>query len=275
MARVVRRCPRTETPRGVIDLHCHILPEVDDGPGDMAGSVKLARALAQDGVRTVAATPHLREDFPTVIPSEIAGRCREVQDRIRASGVELEVRPGGEVGVTWGVEASDEELRLVSFAQRGTDLLLETPYGALPASFEELVFGFAVKGYRIVLAHPERNPSFQSEPARLADLVRRGALVQLTATSLTRTSRGSRPGRLAASLLKDGLAHVIASDSHGSHVPGRASIGAALEYARELVGSRASWMVTEAPAAVLAGEPLPPMPSGRRRRWQVRQVPRR
>jgi protein-tyrosine phosphatase len=256
----------------VIDLHCHILPEIDDGPPDMSGSLDLAHALARDGVRTIAATPHLREDYPAVVPGEIADRCGRVQDRIRSAGVELQIVPGGEVDVVWGGAASDEELRLVSFAQRGTDLLLETPYGALPSNFEQLVFGFAVKGYRIILAHPERNPSFQSEPARLAELVRRGALVQLTATSLAGTSRGSRSGRLARSLLKDGLAHVIASDSHGSHVPRRVSIGAALGYAREVVGARASWMVTDAPAAVLAGEPLPPMPSGRRRRWRVRQV---
>jgi protein-tyrosine phosphatase len=270
---MVRRRAWTEANRGVIDLHCHILPGIDDGPGDMSGTVQLARALAQDGVRKVAATPHLREDHPRVIPGEIADRCREVQDRLRATGVELEVLPGGEVDVIWGLEASDEELLLVSLAQRGTDLLLETPYGVLPSNFEQLVFGLAVKGYRVLLAHPERNPSFQSEPARLAQLVRRGALVQITATSLAGASRDSRSARLAHRLLEEGLAHVIASDSHGPHVPGRASIGGAVDRARQLVGARASWMVTDAPAAVLAGEPLPAMPSsGRKSKWRSLQV---
>jgi protein-tyrosine phosphatase len=254
----------------LIDLHCHILPGVDDGPSAMEQSVELARLLERDGVRVAAATPHLREDHPRVRPGELAGRCAVLEKELRCAGLQLVLVPGGEVDIFWGLEASEDELRLVSFAQRGKDLLVETPYGPLASNFEEMLFVLTVRGYRILLGHPERNPSFQEDPGRLAALAERGALVQVMATSLWGRPARSPSGRLARSLVRKGLAHVLASDSHGPNVPGRAPLAAGLHVARELVGPRADWMVTDAPAAILAGQPLPPMPSGRRRKWRRR-----
>jgi protein-tyrosine phosphatase len=87
------------------------------------------------------------------------------------------------------------------------------------------------------------------------------------ATSLCGAGR-SRTGRLARALVSEGLAHVIASDAHGPTVPGRMPLSAGVRVARDLVGPRADWMVTDAPAAVIAGEPLPPTPSTTRRKWR-------
>jgi protein-tyrosine phosphatase len=254
----------------LIDLHCHILPGIDDGPAATEESVELARALERDGVRTAAATPHLREDHPRVRVVELADRCRLLEEELRRNAVKLLLVPGAEVDIVWGLEAQDDELRLASFAQRGKDLLIETPYGLLPSNFEEMLFGFAVKGYRLLLAHPERNASFQGDPRRLGDLVKRGVLIQVMATSLSAPLGRSRPGRLARSLVGEGLAHVLASDVHGSTVPGRVPLSAGVRVARALVGPRADWMVMDAPAAVLAGEPLPPMPSVTRSKWRGR-----
>jgi protein-tyrosine phosphatase len=130
----------------VIDLHCHILPGVDDGPDTLDGALELARELAGAGVRTVAATPHLRDDHPGVRAVELAARCGELTEVL--AGIELEVVPAAEVDVVRALEASDEELRLASFGQRGTDLLLETPYGPLPTSFDDQVFQLSVRGFR-------------------------------------------------------------------------------------------------------------------------------
>lgn len=252
----------------MIDLHCHILPEIDDGPPDIHASLDLARGLEKAGVRTVVATPHLREDHPRVHTYEIADRCRLLQAELDAAGVALTLVPGGEVDLVWALEASDEDLRLASLSQRGTDLLVETPYGSLPTSFEELLFALVVKGYRIVLAHPERNPSLQQDPDRLTSLVQRGTLIQITASSLASPPSRSRSGRMARKLLSTGMAHVLASDAHGLRAHGRMLLGPALEVARELVGSAADLMVTGAPAAVLAGEALPPQPPEARSRWR-------
>jgi protein-tyrosine phosphatase len=217
----------------------------------------------------VAATPHLREDHPGVAPAELAGRCRELAAELERAGVALEVVSGAEVDLFWALEASDADLRLASYGGRGSDLLVETPYGPLLASFEEQLLSLCRRGFRVLLAHPERNPSFQAEPERLAGLVRRGVLVQVTAGSLLRPRR-SRSGGLARSLLGEGLAHVIASDAHGasSGPTARPPGWEGLEVARSLVGAaQAEWLASDAPRALLEGEELPARPPVRRSRW--------
>jgi protein-tyrosine phosphatase len=257
----------------VIDLHCHILPGIDDGPETIEQAVGLALQLAAAGVRTVAATPHLRADHPAVRPAELAGRCEDLGQGLGAAGIDLGVIAGAEVDIVRALEASDEELRLASYGQRGNDLLVEAPYGPLPTSFEDQIFRLSVRGYRILLAHPERNPSLRREPARLTELVRRGVLLQVTADALVRRARGSRSRELARSLVADGMAHVLASDAHGCREPDPLTAG--LAEARGLVGAYADWMVEEAPAAILAGEPLPDPPAAprtisRRLKWTSR-----
>lgn len=153
----------------VIDLHCHLLPALDDGPAEEQASIALARGLVEDGVRIAAATPHLRSDHPDVAPAELAGRCRALEDRCADEGVPLRIVPGGEVDLLWAQSASAEDLALASYGQRGSDLLVETPYGPLPRSFERLVSELQEAGFRILLAHPERSPTFQQDPQRLAD----------------------------------------------------------------------------------------------------------
>jgi protein-tyrosine phosphatase len=244
----------------VSDLHVHLLPGLDDGPADEAEALALAAALAGDGVGRVAATPHLRADYPDIRPEELAGRTAALQAALDAHGIALEVVTAGEVSLEWALNASDDELRLVSYGQRGLDLLIETPYGPLPPTFEELLFRITVRGYRILLAHPERNRSFQREPDRLRSLAEMGILLQLTASALASTERRSRTRKLARDLVWDGLAHVIASDSHGSVQ--RAPLSAGVAAVSELVPARAQWMVTDVPEAILTGEPVPDPPPG-------------
>jgi protein-tyrosine phosphatase len=215
----------------------------------------------------VAATPHLRSDHPDVVPAQLALRCAELNDTLATEGLRLEVVPGGESDLLWALNAPDEELALVSYAQRGTDLLVETPHGPLPPGFEKLLFRLGKRGYRVLLAHPERNITFQREPGRLTELARRGVLLQVTASSLASGSRRSGTARLAFSLVTEGVCHVIASDAHGA-ASGRASLAQGLAAAGELAPARSDWMVSVAPAAILAGEPLPPPPSEPRSRWR-------
>ena len=245
----------------MIDLHSHLLPGIDDGPADAAGSIALAREAAAAGVTVMAATPHLRADFPGVRVEELEARAETLREQLRAEGIALDVVAGGEVDVLWAQRASDEMLRAASYGGRGSDLLVETPYGPVPEMFEDLLFRIQVRGFRVLLAHPERNDSFQREPSRLERIVERGVLVQLTASSVVGSGRARR---LSQRLIEGGHAHVIAGDLHR---PGgrRASIAQAAAAA----GERGRWMVTDAPAAILAGRPLPPEPEAepRRRGW--------
>jgi protein-tyrosine phosphatase len=245
----------------VIDLHSHLLPGIDDGARDLEHAVDMARAAADQGTRVLAATPHLRADFPDVHTDELAARCDEVRTAIADAGIELEVVQGGEAGVMWAVNATDEELRAGSYGARGTDLLVETPYGPLNDTFEQLLFTLPGRGFRLLLAHPENNPTFQRDPGRLHELADRGVLLQVTARSLIRSDRRRGPRPLAEALVRDGHAHVLASDAHSGHQLRPPMLGAGAEAAAELVGhARARWLVEDAPAAILEGEPLPEPP---------------
>ena len=252
----------------MIDLHHHLLPGLDDGPATLAESISAAEAAAADGARVIAATPHLRDDHPGVRPQELASRCGDLKAHLAERGIPVDVLSGGEVDLAWAQEATDEDLRLVSYGQRGTDLLLETPYGPLPSTFEALLFGIQVRGYRILLAHPERNPTFRDDPDRLAALVARDVLVQVTAGALAGARRNSPSRRLTLWLIERGLCHVIASDSHGPSNR-RAPLSKAVAEAERTVGEAARQMVTAAPEAILTGEPVP-APGKRRSRMRRR-----
>jgi len=262
----------------MLDLHVHALPWVDDGPPDMQGSVDLVRAAARDGVRAIVATPHLRRDFPRVRPERLALGCEALRVAVRRAGLGVQILPGSEIDLSWAAEASAEELRLASLGQRGRDLLLETPYGPLHDGFEMQVFELAVRGFRVTLAHPERNATLRDDPDRMAGLVERGVLVQLSSGSLTGDGVPRAVGRFAHELLDRELAHVIASDAHaasGGRPPGLSDAVRAAGRSE----ARARWMTTAAPAAVVAGKPLPPAPElaarrrGRRRPSGARRGP--
>ena len=246
----------------MIDVHSHLLPGIDDGAADMEHALELARAAAEQGTRVIAATPHLRADFPDVRPDELASRCDEVRAAVEEAGIDIEVVQGGEAGVMWAVNAGDDELRAGSYGARGTDLLVETPYGPLNDTFEQLLFTLPERGYRLLLAHPENNPTFQRSPERLHEIVERGVLLQVTARSLIRSETRKGPRPLAEELVRDGCVHVLASDAHSGRRLRPPALGAGAAAAAELVGEgRARWMVEDAPAAVLAGHPLPKAPA--------------
>lgn len=240
----------------MIDLHAHVLPAIDDGPADIAGSLALLRVAAARRTRVIAATPHLRADFPAVELESIGAACADLQARVRPEW-NLQIVPAGEVDLLWAIGATDAELRMASFGGRGTDLLVETPYRHLFDDFEDALLDLAGRGYRVLLAHPELSTKFQKRPARLERLVDQGVLLQVTGSSLLRDARKSKSARLARQLVERELAHVIASDAHSGGAWRPPGLIAALRVAEELAPSRALWMVTAAPAAVLAGKPLP------------------
>jgi protein-tyrosine phosphatase len=200
-----------------------------------------------------------------VRPDQLAGRCAQLNDALANAEIALEVVPGGELDVLWALDATPEDLRLVSFGQRGTDVLLETPYEAIPPAFEAAVERLTGLGYRVLLAHPERNRGFQRAPGRLAALVRRGLLIQVTAAAVASEDPRSRSRDLAWRLIENGYAHVMASDSHSATVFRPPDLSAAVAQLSSVAPARARWMVIDVPLAILAGEPLPPMPADLRR----------
>jgi protein-tyrosine phosphatase len=245
----------------VIDLHIHILAGLDDGPQTLDDCVELARQAAAEGVRTVVATPHVRADYPTTAEQMERG-VSELTARLDVACVTLDVQRGGELDAAWLSRLEPDELLRFSLAQRGRYALLEFPYSGWPAAFDAALATLHRHGLVAVLAHPERNDVVQRDPRLLEDLVAAGAVVQVTAASLD--GRLGRAAQSAARRLLDlRLAHVLASDAHG---PGRR--GAALADAVDAVRDEAlaRFLTVDAPAAILAGEPLGLPPRSRRHR---------
>jgi len=240
----------------VIDLHCHVLPGIDDGPETLADSLDLCRAAVAAGTQTVVATPHVSWDWPGVTSHVIAEGVERVNDALRAEGIDLEVRPGAEIAMTRAGDLSDEELSALRIGG-GPYLLIECPYSPASAGFDAILHAISERGHRIVLAHPERCPAFLRDKARLADLVESGALTSLTAGAFVGRF-GRDVDRFARTLLADGLVHDIASDGHGAGMRRPPSIGPELEEAG--LGDRADWHARAVPLAILDGTPLPPAP---------------
>jgi len=210
----------------VIDLHCHILPGVDDGARDLADSLAMARHAAADGVRVVCATPHVRHDHATPI-RELAERVAALNAEIARAGIDLEVRTGGEVAEEALDRLDDDELRAVSLGGGGGWVLLEPAKGPIGDRFLAAVRELRARGLRTVIAHPERRPA-SDLGERLAEATAAGALTQLTAAVL----RYPGAGTVLRSFTARGLIHVLASDSHSSRSgraldprPARAAFG--------------------------------------------------
>jgi protein-tyrosine phosphatase len=244
----------------VIDLHSHILPGVDDGPATLEESLEIARRAAEDGVRVVAATPHVRDDYPTQ-PATMERLVAELREAIQAEGIPLDVRPGGEIAIDWLDRLSDGDL--VRFGLGGSPhyLLIEFPYAGWPLSLHEWVFKLVTREITPVIAHPERNADVQADPEELRPLVDAGALVQVTAASLD--GRVGRSAKAAATaLIGAGLAHVLASDAHTPDVR-----AAGLLAAVDAVGDPdlARWLTLEIPMAIVTDAPLPRRPTPRKR----------
>jgi protein-tyrosine phosphatase len=236
----------------VIDLHCHVLPGIDDGPATIEGSLELARAAAAAGTRTIAATPHVSWEYPNDAGT-IALLTEQLNERLRREGIALEVKRGAEVALTRVTDIPAEELARLSLGS-GRWLLLEPPFAAAIPGLGALVASLQDGGHRIVIAHPERCEAFHRDRSSLAKLVDAGALVSITAGSLA--GRFGRPARrMALDLVRDGLVHNVASDAHDA-VRRPPSISAELE--RAGLGGLAEWLTQAVPSAILDGGEIPP-----------------
>ena len=238
----------------MIDLHCHILPALDDGALDLDDAVAMAAQAQADGIEVVCATPHIRHDHDVVI-GELEGRVAEVNTALESRGSGVRVATGGEVAETAVRGLEDEELRLVSLGGGARWILLEPAPGPLGPALDERVAELAERGFRSVIAHPERHAGADL-PLRLRGLADAGALVQVTAAMLEH----DHAAPVIVDLAECGLVHLLASDAHSSRAGRPVRLSGALEALREVrrVAPHLDWMAREAPAAILRGEDVKP-----------------
>jgi protein-tyrosine phosphatase len=243
----------------LVDLHSHILPGVDDGAPDLDTSVAMARTAAADGITMMVATPHVSFEYE-LDPMDVGRRVGELNLALSRAEVPLAVLPGGEIALTRVTALEPEALRMLSLGA-GPYLLVETPYAGGAPFLEEVLFDLDLRGFRTILAHPERCAMFENDRDRLARLVERGVLCSVNAGSMA-GQFGRRVRDFVVDLFKAGLVHNVASDAHDDEVR-RAELRWGFERMEdELPGisEQASWFTETAPTAIVSGTTVPPPP---------------
>lgn len=253
----------------MIDIHLHPLPHVDDGAADWPEALEMARMAVADGVRHWVATPHW---------TGTSGETEKTRDtfallreKLAHEGLPLDVHLGNEVVLTPDLPEALREGRALTLA--GTDyVLLETAQFERGAYVHSALFKLQSHGYRVILAHPERVPSWQSDVADLRELVYRGCYLQVNAGSLA-GSFGKPAQKTAERLLRLGWVSFFASDAHS---PDRRPplLRQAVERVRQLAGSAAAEaMVSGNPGRLLCGEYVPPVTPESEPRSRFRWLP--
>jgi protein-tyrosine phosphatase len=244
----------------MIDLHCHVLPGIDDGPATIESSLALARAAAAGGTRVLVATPHVSWRYRNHAQI-IARLVDELNARLADEGVlspggaPLEVRTGAEVALTQIAEIEPAELGRLTLGG-GEWLLVEPPFTPAAPHLDEILLALGRDSRRVVVAHPERCPAFQRDRQMLERLVGEGFLTSVTAGSFG-GSFGGEARRCALALARDGLLHNVASDAH-DHVHRPPAIAAELEAVG--LGPLTQWLTEAVPGAILDGGEIPPRP---------------
>jgi protein-tyrosine phosphatase len=238
----------------MIDLHSHILPGIDDGPETIEGSLALARAAVAAGMRVLVATPHVSRRYANDAET-IAPLVDELNARLRAEGIALEVRAGAEIAMTRLIDIEPAELPRLRLGA-GPWLLIEPPFTPVIAGLDVLVFDLQRQGHKVLIAHPERCAGFHRDPEMLRSLVRAGVLTSITAGSLIGSFGGEVRG-FAQALAREGLIHNVASDTHD---PVKRPPGVAAELHQAGLGPLEDWLTEEVPTAILSGEEVPTQP---------------
>lgn len=236
----------------MVDIHCHILPNVDDGSRSWDMTEEMCRIAADDGIRHIVATPHCNHQFG-YDRQRYEGMLGELRE---AAGGRLEFSIGCDLHFSYEniTDAIEHPKR---YTINGTRyLLIEFSDYGIPPNTNEHLFLLTSRGMVPIITHPERNSLLARQPERVLDLMDAGALVQVTANAIT-GSWGTQAKSVAQWLLKRGAVHVVASDAHDP-VHRTPVLSAARAAIAKLVGEDiAEDLVVNNPGAIIDGQPLP------------------
>jgi protein-tyrosine phosphatase len=234
--------------RDLIDLHCHILPGVDDGPATLEHSLALAHILLENGFSEVVATPHYIDDFSTEYSTHIQKQHELLTQALLQAQLPLTVHLGAEILLQPKIEAMAKEKRLPTI--NGTNyILFELPlFQPLPSYLRHTLFILQTQGYRTILAHPERVEALKDNMEEIYNLTKLGLLLQINVGSLTGIY-GKRAQRTVGRIIASGMAHFAATDSHDTGILYRQPL-------QSLNEETINHLLKIHPAMVLSGETL-------------------
>jgi len=197
----------------MIDLHCHILPSIDDGAETLQVSLDMAKEAVCQGIHTIVATPHHKNGKYKNEKEFILQQTLQLNKHLHDEKIPLTVLPGQETRIYGEMLEDYREGKILTLNQTTEYMFVEFPSSQVPQFTERLLYDIQVEGLTPIIVHPERNKRLIEEPDILYDLVNKGALTQITASSLTGRF-GKKVKNFSFDLIDANLTHVIASDAH-------------------------------------------------------------
>ncbi|SIS82635.1 tyrosine-protein phosphatase [Salimicrobium salexigens] len=196
----------------MIDIHSHILPDVDDGAQSERESLEMAEQALEEGIHTIVATPHFKNGHWDNSRRDIEAKVHVLNRFFEENEVPLKVLPGQETRIN-GDMLADIDNQEVLTINHGQYVFVEFSSDSVPRYTGQLLYDLQLKGYKPIIVHPERNSYLQEKPSVLHDFIQQGAYAQLTAGSLI-GSFGKEVKKFSEQLLEAKLIHLIASDAH-------------------------------------------------------------
>ena len=243
----------------MIDLHCHILHDLDDGAETAAESMQMARTFVRSGYSIVAATPHMVPGtawMPSV--DRIKTQVADLNQTIKDEGLKLEIVSGMEIAIDPQIPDLLDDGRLLPLGNASC-LLIEPSFQQLPPGWEQVIFSILAKGYSILLAHPERCIQLADNLSLIERLIESGVYLQVNWGSFL-GQYGRTATRTAQFMAGNGLIHCLSTDSHHpeGHNPERMQ-AAATKLRKMIDQENLQRITTDNPLSVLHGKALQPM----------------
>ncbi|GAB3805709.1 tyrosine-protein phosphatase [Virgibacillus kimchii] len=198
----------------MIDIHCHILPGVDDGAQTEADSIAMAEAAVEQGIHTIVATPHHKNGQYENDRTSIIQYTEILNNLLTDKNIPLTVVPGQETRINGDMVQGLKNQELLPLNDTKY-VFVEFSSGHVPHFSKQLFYDMQVAGYTPIIVHPERNRELIENPAKLYDFVRNGALTQVTAGSVI-GKFGKNIEKFTHQLIDNSLTHFIASDAHNT-----------------------------------------------------------
>lgn len=238
--------------KSFVDIHCHILPGIDDGARNWEDALAMARLAVEDGTTTIVATPHQLGSWSQNQGESIRTLTAELNDRLTAENIPLTILPGGEPRFEPELLERLTAGEVLTLGDHGRHVLVELPH-ELFLPLDALLAELAGRQITAILAHPERNQGILRQPDLAAAVVNSGCLTQITAGSLCGT-QGGEVQQFSEWMLGEGLVHLVSSDAHGPRSR-RPLLSKAFRRICELVDEQtAEDLCCRNPARIAAGE---------------------
>jgi protein-tyrosine phosphatase len=249
----------------MIDMHCHILPGVDDGARDLEESIQMARLAHSEGITAIIATPHHANGKWMNEAGQVLANVKLLNQAIADQGIPLTVHAGQEVRVYRELMEDYHAGKLLGL-NHTPYMLIEFPTGSVPSYTESLLHEFQVAGITPIIAHPERNQELTQHPDKLIHFIELGALCQVTSHSITGLF-GSKIQSLSLEWCKRNLIHFVSSDAH--NVSQRAfQVSTAYSKISKELGQDYTGYYENNARQLLKGQPLDIRdPAADKRRW--------